>query len=315
MNAKDVDMDQCEVPYCLIKFIDNKDDMRGHFHSADAVIFQGGRMPYEPPKRHHPNQVYIFASIESPVHLAFNAGGQGWENQVNWTMTYRLDSDILYRYGAVMYRNNASKQEALAKNFAHVFRQKTKDVAWLVSDCLTESHREKYVNVLKKYIDIDIYGRCGKLHTCTKEEGIDCMKQIAGKYKFYLSFENSMCMDYITEKVFVWFQMDIINVVRGAQTYARSLPPHTYIDAHKFSGIEHLAKYLKYLSRNEEKYVQYLEEKAKYRTETLHAQYRKAYCDVCKRLHNLDKYRKTYKNIKAWWYKDKCQRTVTDIHP
>ena len=35
-------------------------------------------------------------------------------------------------------------------------------VAWMVSNCLTESNREGFVEDLRKYIDIDIFGNCYK---------------------------------------------------------------------------------------------------------------------------------------------------------
>ena len=38
----------------------------------------------------------------------------------------------------------------------------TATVAWMVSNCLTESNREGFVEDLRKHIDIDIYGNCYK---------------------------------------------------------------------------------------------------------------------------------------------------------
>ena len=35
-------------------------------------------------------------------------------------------------------------------------------VAWMVSNCLTASNREGFVEDLRKHIDIDIYGSCYK---------------------------------------------------------------------------------------------------------------------------------------------------------
>lgn len=313
MNAKAVKMDQCEVPYCMIKFIDNAEDVKEYFDTADAVIFQGGRMPDNPPKRSHPDQVYVFSSIESPIHLVFSTGRSSWNNMVNWTMTYRLDSDILYKYGNITPKAVVVENKSPPRNLSHIFRQKTKEVAWLVSDCVTQSQRERYVKLLKRHIKVDIYGRCGTLHNCTKEEGKNCLEKLAKEYKFYLSFENSICKDYITEKVFAWFKMDVINVVRGAITYKDILPVHTYIDTAKFGNVKDLAKYLKHLSSNEQEYVRYLKEKSKYRTHSMSTQFQSAYCELCKRLHNADQHRNVYPDIRQWWYKDMCQKKPKDI--
>ena len=40
-------------------------------------------------------------------------------------------------------------------------------VAWMVSNCLTESNREGYIEDLRKHINIDIYGPCYKGDTWT----------------------------------------------------------------------------------------------------------------------------------------------------
>ena len=41
-------------------------------------------------------------------------------------------------------------------------------VAWMVSNCLTESNREGFVEDLRRHIDIDIYGSCYKGEQLTR---------------------------------------------------------------------------------------------------------------------------------------------------
>ena len=45
----------------------------------------------------------------------------------------------------------------------------TKLIAWIVSNCDTHSNREDYVEILKKYVQVDTFGACGKL-TCSRTE-------------------------------------------------------------------------------------------------------------------------------------------------
>jgi len=57
----------------------------------------------------------------------------------------------------------------------------------------------EYVKELSKYIDVDIYGKCGEF-SCDRNR--DCFSDVAeADYFFYLSFENSFCDDYVTEKL------------------------------------------------------------------------------------------------------------------
>jgi len=83
------------------------------------------------------------------------------------------------------------------KNYAST---KSKIVAVVMSNCYAGivNDRIKYIKELKKYIKVDIYGKCGTL-TCPRKT---CMEKLGRKYKFYLSFENCNCRDYITEKFF-----------------------------------------------------------------------------------------------------------------
>lgn len=81
----------------------------------------------------------------------------------------------------------------------NIVRGKSKPVTWFVSNCHTKNGRMEYVKELSKYIDVDIYGKCGKF-SC--ERNRNCFSDIVeANYFFYLSFENSFCDDYVTEKL------------------------------------------------------------------------------------------------------------------
>ena len=334
-QLKTLDMGLCQYKNCYADFTGNT---RG-FVNAHAVLFQGNHMPPVIPKRLNSDQVFVFINVEAPQYLHYtNLANPKFRNYFNWTMTYRLDSDIPYPYGSIALNPNVS--DTILVNFTSfedkimsdipqlqmdkintalqkvsvngipdkpyrtIFRRKTKGAAWLVSHCVTASKREKYVHAMKRQIHIDVFGKCSR-KSC-KKGSEDCLQSVIRNYFFYFSFENSLCNDYVTEKEFNWFNEDIITVVRGARTYKNILPVGTYIDASDFRSPAELGKFLFELSNDEDRYIAYLKRKDHFRAVDKDKLVQNAYCELCKRLNHLDKYRKSVKDIRTWWVKDKC---------
>ena len=98
-------------------------------------------------------------------------------------------------------------------------------------------------------------GKCGKPF-CSFDQLNDCYERIEIDYKFYLSFENSLCRDYITEKFFNLLDRNIVPIVYGAGNYEAIAPPHSYIDALKYTPLQ-LAEYLDILDKNDTLYNEY----------------------------------------------------------
>ena len=91
------------------------------------------------------------------------------------------------------------------KDSTELIRQKS--VAWIVSRCRSDSKREDFVTELQKYIDVDVYGRCGTLR-CTRGNASNSCQAKMKDYHFYLAFENSFCPDYVTEKLYKVLAME-----------------------------------------------------------------------------------------------------------
>ncbi|XP_065559857.1 alpha-(1,3)-fucosyltransferase C-like isoform X2 [Artemia franciscana] len=203
------------------------------------------------------------------------------------------DSDIFVPYGAIKRREKRVIREY--KNFT-----KKNLVAWMVSRCETAGRREDYIEELNEYIQVDVYGRCGN-NKCPKEHWKECYDMIQNNYKFYLSFENSLCKDYVTEKLFNILQYDVIPVVYGSADYNRILPPYSYINALDNSPSE-LANLLKDIGNDAIKYQRYFNWKEEY---DLHVYdnslfVKHAFCQLCKKLHT-DTEKKFYGNFNKWW--------------
>lgn len=272
--------------------------------TSDAVLFAYDPMNTDKPRKRS-GQIWIIAHVESPVNNA--KLNKIWDNAFDWSMTYRRDSEIFLSY------STEKRNTPLHKDYHAIFKQKTKSVVWVVSNCFTESKREKYIRELGKYIDVDIYGKCGK-SKCPKNSMSECHEFLSQRYKFYLAFENSLCKDYITEKLFHTYldKSNAIYVYRGAPNVKDILPKNTYIDVRDFDSPKALAKFMIELGSSEDTYVSYLKEIDKYRIDE-GLNYFNALCSVCELLNTKQKHNNplTGKHFNEWYRNDVCE--VTNI--
>lgn len=201
--------------YC--PFLSNRCDITidyNRFSEADAIVYhmRDDVDKARGNKNRRPNQRFVFALWESPAHTP---NLQSYHNFFNWTMTYRFKSHIIAsyyfsngyihtsnNYYHLMIKENATKNLNLKlKKLDHQLsdqileNKKLGTIAALISNCGSASQRMRFIKVLKRYIDIKVYGRCGE--TCP--ENVDCREFIAKNYYFFLSFENSLCQDYTSK--------------------------------------------------------------------------------------------------------------------
>ncbi|KAI0216041.1 hypothetical protein LSAT2_031895, partial [Lamellibrachia satsuma] len=159
-----------------------------------------------------------------------------YHSSFNLTLTYSSDADIVKTYGVCLPNRETIKKDpssltdyirtvygTLADTAPWLSQEKpyvsynraagkSRLVAWMVSRCAAASKRRDYVNLLQRYIPVDIYGKCGN-HTCLPSR--KCEHLLNTTYKFYLAFENSLCPEYITEKVWLRLKEDVVPIVLG----------------------------------------------------------------------------------------------------
>lgn len=126
---------------------------------------------------------------------------------------------------------------------------KSKIAFWTVSHCKTDNHREVFVQKLQQYLAVDVFGECSGVD-CPRKLKESCFASQGPHYWFYLSFENSNCPDYVTEKLWRILDSAIVPIVMGGGNYSRIAPPHSVIDVNDYSSVEELAKYLVHLTEN-----------------------------------------------------------------
>ena len=294
LGAEAFHKNKCRETRCITT--NNRDMLK----QADAVVFHAWNMNMSDlPKQRSPKQLFIFFSFEPPPVVQQRLNVSGLNYFFNFTMTYRYDSDIFMPYGQILPRSNS-------KNYKCPVKRKTKAVAWFVSNCETHSNREEYVKELQKHIKVDVFGKCGQKR-CGHRLDQSCYSRLNKDYKFYLSFENALCLGYITEKLFRILKLDVVPVVLGHADYSRYAPKRSFINALSFSSPAALAKYLKKLHENDIKYCKYLEWKEQYKTHILltgsygNILDKHAFCRLCLALHDTNLPVKEYAQFDKWW--------------
>ncbi|KAL3986468.1 4-galactosyl-N-acetylglucosaminide 3-alpha-L-fucosyltransferase [Sarotherodon galilaeus] len=230
-------------------------------------------------------QKWIWFNLESPTH---SSKLSGIEKVFNLTLSYRLDSNIGAPYGSIV---PAEGEE----NF--VPPSKNKLVCWIVSHWNPQHVRVKYFNELQKHVKVHAYGRAFGKHISDN----DFMPTITS-CKFYLSFENSVHKDYITEKLFNPLSVGTVPVVLGPtrQNYEKIIQGDAFIHVDDFSSPKDLADYLLLLDKNEEMYLRYFEWKQHFKVKRFHfpAEYACLTCDYLRR----HKEYKAFNDLDKWFW-------------
>ena len=315
----------CPVANCVITR--NIDELRA-ISDFDAIIFEGRDLdrlkPSDLPNQNHrrPTQIYVMHLLESPIQEPKTKQTYDrFNNFFNWTMTYRLDSDIPRPYGAKFIDPNykmSYKTQSLDKtgiigrpfNYTQfsaslhhhselfALARRPKAIAWMSSHCNTHSDREKYVGELRKHIPVDIFGSCSTLPT--EYRGCkNCEEIIRKKYKFYLAFENAFCDDYVTEKLWTWLDRNVVPVVMGQGDYASITAPHSIINALDYPDPVHLAAFLNQLMKNDTEYLSYFWWKDYYVKNMTSGS--NQWCRLCQKINDPILHQKTYDNLEKWW--------------
>ncbi|XP_021363143.1 glycoprotein 3-alpha-L-fucosyltransferase A-like [Mizuhopecten yessoensis] len=267
--------------------------------TADAVVFaNSGFLPLSPPfQKSSSKQIAILNINESPDR---SWPMNNYKNFFNWTNTYRVDSTIYDPYFKIG-RNCWTPPDipTPGRNFAE---GRTKKVAWMVSNCnIVKSGRMEYARELGKHVQVDIYGHCGPL-SCPASKHKECVEMTRRDYKFYLSFENHKCHDYLTEKVMNAYDAELIPIVLGArkEDYAQVLPKHSYIHVEDFESTQKLGEYLNLLDKNDTLYNEYFKwkETGDKIIDDLN------WCRVCTLLHETSLPLMWYEDIQHWWKPD-----------
>ncbi|CAF1228800.1 unnamed protein product [Adineta steineri] len=291
---------RCGTNQCRVT--NNRDELC----ASDAIIFhaRGPINMNDMPTKRLPHQRYVLLIKEPPYKTTAIVGHLNYF--FNWTATYRTDSDINYQY--FYWRRKAKPtNETSQKSY---LKNRQARAASMISNCYSQSNREGYLQRLNSIIPVTHVGYCSGTK-CHKSREI-CLSQLAETHPFYLSFENSLCRDYATEKyanVIINNQMIPIVFSQTPNLYI----PNSYIDANQFSSPEDLGQFLRKLTLNTTMYDSYFKWKDEY--DLIIPGPDDYLCDLCKKLNNPNEPYKVYDSMKKWLYNDaKCQRWVSKLN-
>uniref|UniRef100_A0AA82N864 Fucosyltransferase n=2 Tax=Schistosoma mansoni TaxID=6183 RepID=A0AA82N864_SCHMA len=294
-----MDFSKCHASKCAVITDMNR------WREADALILTEDKVPKG---TRPPEQLWFSLIQESPVHIAM-AGFL--ENEINFTISFRLDSTIYSPYGSyepyIKHHGPETRYPLPSRNIAS---GKSKKVAWFVSNCIPKSPRMQYAKELSRHISVDIYGECGTL-SCPKDiptftSSVGCLKMMRENYKFYLSFENSLCSEYVTEKLYKnALNNELLPIVMGAsiEEYERVAPPYSFIHVDQFESPAKLADYLKYLDKNDTAYNEYF---AWHGHGIIHDWDSQPQCAMCLLAHTSQAFGPYWVPKVARWWNDGC---------
>ena len=138
----------------------------------------------------------------------------------------------------------------------------------------------------------------------------DCEMDLFKTTKFFLSFENQNCTDYITEKFWRSLAYDMIPIVLtpNKEYYSKIAPPDSFIHASDFDyDTVRLAEYLHKVSNDIDLFSKYFEWKREHEAlykDRILEQFR--ICELCYRLNTQNTM--TYYPSISNWFNQQCKR-------
>ena len=137
-------------------------------------------------------------------------------------------------------------------------------------------------------------------------------------YYFYASFENSICKDYFTEKLFTPLKFNLIPIaINGAyRNLSTIVPENSFIFANSFKSIAELAQELKTIASNSSIYSNYFQWKQKFNVKRNVSM--QALCSLCAKLNTIndekeDQATRIISDMKNWLIDEsQCRKTIFD---
>lgn len=293
-NHKQFDFQDCKTLF-NIDSCHLTDDRALYSKARDILIFHKAieddlsNLPSSPRTR---LQRWIWFNMDSPSNTRKI---EGIEGLFNLTLSYRKDADIHVRWKL------GTGNEA---NGEFVLPTKERSVCWIVEsiELLNKSDVGlNYYRELEKHIKVDIFDS-------SSEEMMNSENyfQTVSSCKFFLSFEDSIHKDYITEKFNGPLAVGTVPIVLGPprMNYEDFAPGNSFIHVNDFPDAATLAEFIQKLDEDNEAYMRYFDWRQFYtprRHLTEQHQFAYAICQACRHVALHREYR-VVKNLNKWFF-------------
>ena len=277
--------------------LDRSDALLFHFTDKDLL-------KSDLPSRRYPHQVLALYINEPNTYI--QESFTPWKNFFNWTISYRRHSTVFTPYGFHIPRKDSNfKVDMLPPS------RRNKMAYAVISRCADAAKRYKLVDEISKFIDVDVYGRCGTLK-CEVRDNICLTNETLSNYKFRLAFEDSNCRDYVTEKYWTTIEKNIIPVVDWKEHQNSPIvPPNSFINVNNFKDIKYLTDYLLQVSRDDALFLSYFEWRKNF---TIFTSSWDSICNVCAALYDRKIPAQVYTDLEGWLRDDACPRFTVNMY-
>ncbi|KAM9496858.1 4-galactosyl-N-acetylglucosaminide 3-alpha-L-fucosyltransferase 9-like [Clarias gariepinus] len=264
---------------------------RREYDKADGVMFHHkdvqGNLSELLRMRRPPLQKWVWMNMESPGNSRRRAHLDGL---FNLTASYRRDSDVWVSYERIVEASE-DRQKAFK------IPPKDKLVCWIVTHWNMRFRRVQYYRELSKHLTVHTYGGAFE-----RPLGLQEYHSVMSSCKFYLSFENSIHKDYITEKLFNPMRVGAVPVVLGPprENYEELVPAGSFIHVDDFKSPQELAEHLVFLDQNQDAYERFFRWRQHFTAERSHLSLEHA-CRICDHIKRHKVYT-VVKSLSKWFW-------------
>ena len=279
---------ECSVP-CLY----TKDTRKTALDIADAVVV------YLPTTTVSPSTILKKYKIDESKVLKVGMSMESIEaypHQFDYLTEY--DIEVTYRMSSHVpnpYFTFARGKQNLLEETNSTWESREKAVLFVARNCQTKSHREQLVQMLQKHVRVDSVSSC--LHN--KDWPADIpqtdKRALLRRYMALLAAENSIELDYVTEKVYAGLITGAVPVYYGAPNVEKFVPSNSVIKVPyplTDEGVKEVAEKIQLVFNSKEEYerLTHFKRLGKYEDtflETFGFTKADVKCRLCQKIHSM----------------------------